>query len=111
MNNVNLPDKENSTTTAGQRLVADLNVVLSDVDALIRATASQRGAEIVKVRAKASDTVEAMKARMADAEVAFVNKGRQVSRMADDYVRENPWRNLGIVAGVGLLIGLLIGRR
>jgi len=111
MNNVNLPDKENSPAAAGQRLVADLNVVLSDVDALIRATASQRGAEIVKVRTKASDTVEAMKARMADAEAAFVNKGRQVSRMADDYVRENPWRNLGIVAGVGLLIGLLIGRR
>jgi len=91
--------------------LTDLNVVLSDVDALIRATANQRGAEIVKVRTKASDTVEAMKARMADAETAFLNKGRQVSRMADDYVRENPWRNLGIVAGIGLLIGLLIGRR
>jgi len=111
MNHINLPDKENSPATAGQRLLTDLNVVLSDVDALIRATANQRGAEIVKVRTKASDTVEAMKARMADAETAFLNKGRQVSRMADDYVRENPWRNLGIVAGIGLLIGLLIGRR
>jgi len=111
MNNVNLHDKGNSPASAGQQLVADLNVVLSDVDALIRATAHQRGAEIVKVRTKASDTVDMIKARMVDAETAFFNKGRQVSRMADDYVRESPWRNLGIVAGVGLLIGLLIGRR
>lgn len=108
MNNFNLHNQSNSP---GQQLLADLNVVLSDVDALIKATANQHGAEIAKVRTKASDTVDTIKARMADAEAVFINKGRQVSRMADDYVRESPWRNMGIVAGVGLLIGLLIGRR
>jgi len=111
MNNVNVHEQGNSPASPGQQLLADLNVVLSDVDALIRATANQRGAEIAKVRTKASDTVDTIKARMAGAEAVFINKGRQVSRMADDYVRESPWRNLGIVAGVGLLIGLLIGRR
>jgi ElaB/YqjD/DUF883 family membrane-anchored ribosome-binding protein len=111
MNNVNLSDKENSPVVTGQQLLADLNVVLSDVDALVRATANQRGAEIAKVRAQAADTVAAMKTRVAGAEVACLNKAKQASKIADDYVRESPWRNLGIAAGVGLLIGLLIGRR
>lgn len=111
MNNVEISNQEQSSAVTGRQLVADLKVVLSDVDALIRATANQRGAEISKVRAKTADTVTAMKTRMADAELALLNKGRQTSKMADDYVRENPWRNLGIVAGIGLLIGLLIGRR
>ena len=30
---------------------------------------------------------------------------------ADDYVHDNPWRAIGAAAGIGLLIGLLIGRR
>lgn len=111
MNNVNLSDNENRSVITRQQLLADLNLVLSDVDALVRATANQRGAEIAKVRTKAADTVAAMKTRVAGAEVALRGKARQASKMADDYVRENPWRNLGVAAGVGLLIGLLIGRR
>jgi ElaB/YqjD/DUF883 family membrane-anchored ribosome-binding protein len=111
MNNVNLSDKGHSPVITGQQLLADLNLVLSDVDALVRATANQRGAEIAKVRTKAADTVTAMKTRVAGAEVALLGKVKQASKIADDYVRESPWRNLGIAAGVGLLIGLLIGRR
>ena len=111
MDNVNLSDKAQSGAITRQQLLADLNLVLSDVDALIRATADQRGAEIAKVRAKVADTVAAMKTRMAAAEVALLNKSRQASKIADDYVQENPWRNLGVATGVGLLIGLLIGRR
>jgi ElaB/YqjD/DUF883 family membrane-anchored ribosome-binding protein len=111
MNNVNLSDNENRSVITRQQLLADLNLVLSDVDALVRATANQRGAEIAKVRTKAADTVAAMKTRVAGAEVALRGKARQASKMADDYVRENPWRNLGVAAGAGLLIGLLIGRR
>jgi len=39
-----------------------------------------------------------MKARMADFDAALRNIGRQDSKIADDYVCENPWRNLGIAA-------------
>jgi len=31
--------------------------------------------------------------------------------MTDEYVHEHPWRSVGVAAGVGLIIGLLIGRR
>ena len=110
MDNVNY-DKENSPVVTKQQLAADLNLVLSDVDALIRATANQGGAEITKVRAQIADSVAAMKTRLANAEMALLDKGKRASKLADDYVRESPWRNLGIAAGVGLLIGLLIGRR
>jgi ElaB/YqjD/DUF883 family membrane-anchored ribosome-binding protein len=104
-------DNVNNPVITRQQLVADFNSVLSDVEALIRATANQRGAEISKVRTQAADSVAVMKARVTDAEVALRSKVRQASKVADDYIRENPWRNLGVAAGAGLLIGLLIGRR
>ena len=38
-------------------------------------------------------------------------QGRAAGRAADDYVHDNPWRSIGIAAGFGLVVGLLIGRR
>jgi ElaB/YqjD/DUF883 family membrane-anchored ribosome-binding protein len=32
-------------------------------------------------------------------------------KVADDYVREQPWQAMGITAAAGLLIGFLLGRR
>ena len=29
----------------------------------------------------------------------------------DEFVHENPWKSVGIAAGVGLLLGLLVSRR
>jgi ElaB/YqjD/DUF883 family membrane-anchored ribosome-binding protein len=38
-------------------------------------------------------------------------KTREVARVTDTYVHDNPWKAIGAAAGAGLLIGLLIGRR
>lgn len=37
--------------------------------------------------------------------------GRAATRLADQTVREHPWRAVGVAASVGLLIGLLLRRR
>ena len=45
---------------------------------------------------------------VADAEKTLVKKSKEAAEIADDYVRENPWSAVGIAAGVGLILGLLI---
>jgi ElaB/YqjD/DUF883 family membrane-anchored ribosome-binding protein len=61
------------------------------------------------------DRVQASLARaragLADAQDAAISRAKAAGRAADDYVHDNPWRSIGIAAGFGLLIGLLIGRR
>jgi ElaB/YqjD/DUF883 family membrane-anchored ribosome-binding protein len=37
-------------------------------------------------------------------------KSRQAATQTDEWVHENPWVALGIVAGVGLLLGLLLSQ-
>jgi ElaB/YqjD/DUF883 family membrane-anchored ribosome-binding protein len=44
-------------------------------------------------------------------EQELVAQARDAARETDRYVRQNPWQSIGIAAGVGLLIGVLIGRR
>lgn len=38
-------------------------------------------------------------------------KGREACAVADKLVRENPWAAIGIAAGVGALIGVLLSSR
>jgi ElaB/YqjD/DUF883 family membrane-anchored ribosome-binding protein len=48
---------------------------------------------------------------MAEAQAALLVKTKAAAKATDAYVHENPWRAVGAAAGVGLVIGLLVGRR
>jgi ElaB/YqjD/DUF883 family membrane-anchored ribosome-binding protein len=93
------------------KLISDVKLVLADTEELLRATAGQTGEKIAEIRAKTQDRVAAAKIKMAEAETAVVDKAKQVGRAADDYVHDNPWRSVGVAAGFGFIVGLLIGRR
>jgi ElaB/YqjD/DUF883 family membrane-anchored ribosome-binding protein len=40
-----------------------------------------------------------------------MRRAREVAQAADEYVRENPWQSVGIAAGIGLVVGMLLARR
>ncbi|HET7776216.1 MAG TPA: hypothetical protein VFK74_07610 [Azospira sp.] len=40
-----------------------------------------------------------------------MDKTKAAARATDDFVHDNPWKAVGIAAGVGLLLGVIIGRR
>ena len=94
-----------------EQLVADFKVVVADAEALLKATANQGGEKLAEVRARTEESLRVAKARMADAQAALLVKTREAAKATDAYVHENPWRAIGVAAGVGLVIGLLIGRR
>lgn len=100
---------QNSVTK--EKLVADLKVVISDAEELLRVTANQAGEKVGELRVRMQENLTSARHKLADAEAALKEKSREVARATDDYVHEHPWRSIGVAAGVGLLVGLLIGRR
>ncbi len=92
-------------------LIDDLKVVVSDAEALLKATANQGGEALAAVRAKAQESLAIAKDKLADTQEALLARSKAAARATDEYVHENPWRSIGIAAGVGLVVGLLIGRR
>ncbi len=100
-----------NTTVTKEQLISDFKVVIADAEALIRATANQGGEAVGNLRAKAEESLAAAKVKLADAQDALIEKGKVAAQATDDYVHEKPWHAVGIAAGVGLVIGLLIGRR
>jgi|SRR5690242_90702 ElaB/YqjD/DUF883 family membrane-anchored ribosome-binding protein len=99
------------TQVTKDKLVADFKVVVADAEELLRATAGQAGDKLVEARGRIQDHLASAKASLAEAQAVVIDKAKAVGNSADDYVHDNPWRSVGIAAGVGLLVGLLIGRR
>lgn len=94
-----------------EKLAADLKTVISDAEELLSLTSSQTGDKVAELRVRMADNLRAARYKLEDAEAAIRDKAREAARATDDYVHENPWRSIGVAAGVGLVIGLLIGRR
>ncbi|MBK6639200.1 MAG: DUF883 domain-containing protein [Rhodocyclaceae bacterium] len=109
MNDVTQTELQEAVTR--EKLLADVRLVIADSEELLRATAGQAGERITELRARAQDHLAAAKVKLAEAEVAMLDKTKAVARATDTYVHENPWAAVGIAAGAGLLVGLLIGRR
>ncbi|MFZ5523278.1 MAG: DUF883 family protein [Pseudomonadota bacterium] len=93
-----------------EKLMEDLRMVVADAEELLKATASQAGEQIAVVRNRASDSLRAAKARLAEAQATAVERIKVAARTPDNYVHEHPWQSVGIAATVGILIGVLIGR-
>lgn len=102
---------EQATGKSMEKLSNDFQVVVADTEALLKETANQGGERLAEVRAKAEESLGIVKARMAQAQEALLVRTKEAAKATDTYVHENPWQAAGIAAGVGMVIGLLIGRR
>jgi ElaB/YqjD/DUF883 family membrane-anchored ribosome-binding protein len=94
-----------------QQLINDFKVVVADAEALLKATAGQGGEAVAALRAKTEASLAEAKAKMADAQAALLVRTKAAARATDEYVHTHPWQSIGAAAGVGVVIGLLIGRR
>jgi len=100
------------TTNVGtERLVADLQAVVRDTEALLKATASDASERAAKARAHAEESLQKARARLSEMEQHAAARARGAAKQANAYVHENPWPSIGVAAGIGFLVGLLIGRR
>ena len=93
-----------------QKLKQDLQTVVTDTEELLKATASQTGERVEKVRARAQDSLRAARLRLTEATAAVDENVRATAGSIDDQVHDHPYAAAGIAAGIGLLVGLLIGR-
>ena len=94
-----------------EQLHADFKALIDDAEAFLKATAGQAGEAVATARRRIEQRLEEGKRSLAEAEALVIDKGKEAAKTADVYVRENPWNAVGIAAGVGLVVGLLVRRR
>jgi ElaB/YqjD/DUF883 family membrane-anchored ribosome-binding protein len=98
-------------STQSQKLAADVRILVNDAEELIRATAAETGDKMVELRRRMQQAVNDIRPQMASIESAVTEKVTSAASCTDAYVRDNPWTSIGISAGIGVVVGLLIGRR
>ncbi len=106
-----MADNFASNVSSQEKLVKDIKLVIADAEEMLLATADQTGDRIAELRARIKDRLLAAQIRLEAAEAALVEKTRAAARATDDYVHANPWQAVGIGAGIGFLLGLVLGRR
>jgi len=94
-----------------EKLVQDFKLVIADAEELLKATAAQAGEKVAAARERIQDRIHSAKIKVAEAEEALMLRTREAARVTDEFVRDKPWYAVGIAAGVGLIVGMLIGRR
>ena len=99
------------STAQTDKLLADLKLVVADAEELLRITAGVAGEGAAEMRGRIQASLAQARANLANLQQAAIERARAAGRATDEYVHDNPWKSIGIAAGAGLLIGLLIGRR
>ena len=94
-----------------ESLISEFKSLMADAEALIKATEDHPGEAISSIRNKALETLAGAKESISVVEGKVLDKAKVAAEGADDFVHRNPWEAVGVAAGLGLLIGLFIGRR
>lgn len=106
-----MSDLGDSVIETKEQLVTNLRRVIADAEDLLSATAGQTDSKMAELRARAKENLLLAREKLADAESIMRARARKAAEVTDDYVHENPWSSIGAAAAVGMLIGVLLGRR
>lgn len=93
--------------TETDKLVKDLKTCACDAEELIKATAGELNERTKEARLRLKDTLNSAKESCEALEETALNG----VKLADRKIRTYPYEAIGIALGVGLVLGLLIGRR
>jgi len=121
MQNQNQNDMAYSDSTAGmnsgmptsdsERFLADLKIFVNDTDALLKQAKTLSGEAALAAR-------EEFERRLAQARQGYEQARSLASDHAhhyldrtEGYVRNEPWKAIGIAALVGAIVGVLLARR
>lgn len=104
-------NKFSNTERAYDDLMDEFSNLVAAMEDVFSAAAGDSGEKFAEVKGQAEASLKKAKARLGLLEKSAVAKARKLAADSDDYVHENPWTAVGVGAGVGLLLGLLIGRK
>ncbi|WP_194715074.1 DUF883 family protein [Noviherbaspirillum soli] len=89
----------------------DLRSLLRDAQDLFREATSSTGMKADDLRERGLELLDTALVKAQDLQSVALDTSKEVVDTADSFVKDNPWRAVAISAGVGVLLGMMIGRR
>lgn len=109
--NIKLNSDHSNVNEVSARLMNDLKNAVAEGDHLLKEMAGATADEVASARSRIEATVHGARTRLDDARTLVGKRAQRAAEVSVEYVKENPWKSLGVVAAVGLIAGILLNRR
>ncbi len=97
-----------STAQTPKDLLHDLQTLVAEAEKMMGDSLSEHTADAVSALRTRYDAAHERMGELYDGAKKRVVAG---AKCTDEAIRENPYQSIAIAAGVGLLVGVLLGRR
>jgi ElaB/YqjD/DUF883 family membrane-anchored ribosome-binding protein len=87
----------------------ELRQLTENVEDLLGKVADDQSPQLQELRTRVSQTLQSAKNAISRADTIALDALKNAASSADDYVRENPWVAIGVIAGVSASLGFLAG--
>jgi ElaB/YqjD/DUF883 family membrane-anchored ribosome-binding protein len=106
-----MPKRATTTEPTFDDLVGELRALVASMEDVFSAAAGSSGEKLTELKGQAEANLMKAKAALGDMERRAAGKARTIAADSDDYVHESPWTVVGFAAAIGLVLGVLIGRK
>ncbi|MBU9833630.1 DUF883 family protein [Rahnella perminowiae] len=87
----------------------DVTLLADTLDEVLQSAGDKSRDELDKIRSKAQGVLRETRARFNSEKLS--QQARDAAATANGYVKDNPWYGVGAGAAIGIVIGVLLGRR
>lgn len=87
----------------------ELQQLTDHVEDLLGKVADDQSPHLQELRTRVKQTIQSAKTAISRADTVALDALKNAANSADDYVRENPWVAIGVIAGVAASLGYLAG--
>jgi ElaB/YqjD/DUF883 family membrane-anchored ribosome-binding protein len=87
----------------------EFKTLTDNVEELLGKVADDQSPQLQELRSRVTQGIESAKSAISKADSAAMDVLKNAASTADDYVRENPWVAVGVIAGVAASLGFLAG--
>ena len=99
-----------SSQTIKNDSLRDFNAVVNESEQLLKSVIAEGGDKANALRTKMELNLKAVKDRLHQIEETAIETTKTAVQATDNYVHENPWQIIGVAAGIGVVIGMLLNR-
>ncbi len=94
-----------------EKVLDDLQKVLGELEHVVKNAMSSAGGHAEEVTDKVRAALDKAQGRLDDAHEAVGKSVRRGVRATDEYVKDNVWMSMGIMAAVAFVVGFSLARR
>lgn len=111
LNNIRATANETAVNGKLDDATTDVKALVKDAQSLLTAAAALTGTKADELRERGMAMLDVALGKAGKYQDQAVVKGKELAKTADVYVKDNPWRTVAVAAGVGLLVGVVLGRK